>query len=139
MSHLEQVIEKIINDPVLQQELKEEMFRLIKFIQGNPNIKYFPLARIKKITQCDNAQCLNIAVYFCGESLKVFEPRYSYILEDNHEIELTKYEFKHFLSHRHECLSKDGFFICPVLKERLYFYFTTSINMNTDNEEWEID
>ncbi|EPW0587931.1 hypothetical protein ACWBTD_005129 [Klebsiella pneumoniae] len=93
MGHLEQAKLKISDDPVLQLELKEEMLRLIYFIENNPSIKYFPLSKIKSITKTDNNKCLNIAVYFCGETLKILEPRYSYILEDNEELELTKVEF----------------------------------------------
>ncbi|EFV1986689.1 hypothetical protein HRI91_001648 [Salmonella enterica] len=139
MGHLEQAKLKISDDPVLQLELKEEMLRLIYFIENNPSIKYFPLSKIKSITKTDNNKCLNIAVYFCGETLKILEPRYSYILEGNEELELTKVEFKHYLYHRNECLKKDGHFVCPVLKERLSFYFTTSISIIGDDGDWEID
>ncbi|QDK20883.1 hypothetical protein ES815_22240 [Leclercia adecarboxylata] len=139
MGHLEQVKIRIQNDPVLQLELKEEMFRLITYIEKNPKIKYFPLTKIKSITKSNNTECMNIAIYFCGETLKIFEPRYSYILEGNQEIELTKSEFKYYLYHRQECLSKDGYVICPVLKERLFFYFTTSLSTYSDDEDWEID
>lgn len=41
MGHLEQAKLKISDDPVLQLELKEEMLRLIYFIENNPH-KIFP-------------------------------------------------------------------------------------------------
>lgn len=140
MNNLDQAKHTIRKNPILESQLKEDMLRLVTFIENNPQVKYFPLAKIKKITNSEaNEKCLHIAIYFCGEKIKLFEPRYSYILEDNCELELTKNEFKFYLINTNECLDKDGFFICPVIKERLSMYFTTSLSIISSLDDWDID
>lgn len=139
---MDQAKTMIVENPVLEPELKENMLRLINFIERNPSIKYFPLTKIKNITQTEKYEvCLQIAAYFCGERMKIFEPRYSYTLENNCDIELTRNEFKFYYVNRDEALEKNGHYICPVLKERLAMYFTTTITKNILSiyDEWDID
>lgn len=140
MVNLDQAKHTIADNPTFDEELRGKMLRLITFIEKNPQIKYFPLSKINNITKSENVEsCMSIAAFFCGEKLKIFEPRYSYILESNREVELTKEEFKYFLFNREKELKKDGFIISPVLKERLSFYFTTSTDLEISSGEWDID
>jgi len=140
MVNLDQAKHAIFENPVFDDELKGKMLRLIHYIEKNPNTKYFPLSKINNITHSSGRNsCMSIAAFFCGEKIKIFEPRYSYVLENNKEIELSKDEFKFYLFHREEILSKDGYSIFPVLKERLSLYFTITVNIDVSSNEWDID
>ncbi|EMY7639954.1 hypothetical protein ABCT75_004040 [Citrobacter freundii] len=140
MIDLDQARDFISQNPVLETELKEEMLRLVEYIKKNPSVKYYPLSKIKQITKTNESETsLQIASFFCGERLKILEPRYSYILEDNRELELTRNEFKYYLIHREVCLNKNGLEISPVLRERLSLYFTTSANVVIQSDEWDIE
>lgn len=143
MNPLDQARQEIANNSTIEKKLKEEMLRLIKFLEKNPTVKYFPLTKIKKITKSEcNESILNIAIYFCGERTKLFEPRYCYILDNENEIELTRNEFKHYLINRKECLNKDGELVFPVIRERLMMYFTTNISISSDSndsDDWDIE
>ncbi|TCD16936.1 hypothetical protein E0D81_17455 [Lelliottia amnigena] len=143
MKALDQARQEIGKNPILEEQLKEEMLRLVNFIEKHPRVKYYPLTKIKQITKSErNDQILNIAIYFCGERIKILEPRYYYSLDSNKEIELTRNEFKYFLVHREKSLERDGEIISPVIKERLIMYFTTNINISSDSsdsDDWDIE
>ncbi|KKC61687.1 hypothetical protein WG82_21365 [Citrobacter amalonaticus] len=140
MNSLDQARQEIDKNSIFEEQLKEEMLRLVNYIEKHPSVKYYPLTKIKQITKSKrNDEILNIAIYFCGERIKILEPRYSYSVDNDKEIELTRNEFKHFLIHREECLTKDGEVIFPVIKERLMMYFTTNINISSDSDDWDIE
>ncbi|MER1725657.1 hypothetical protein [Enterobacter bugandensis] len=143
MNALDQARQEIGKNPIFEEQLKEGMLRLVNFIEKHPSVKYYPLTKIKQITRSErNEQILNIAIYFCGERIKILEPRYYYSVDGNKDIELTRNEFKYYLSHRDKELEKDGELISPVVKERLVMYFTTTINISvdsSDSNDWDIE
>lgn len=143
MNPLIQARQEINKNPILEKNLKEEMLRLINYIEKHPHVKYFPLDKIKQITKSEhNESILNIAIYLCGEKIKLLEPRYSYFLDNDKEIELTRNEFKHYLVHREDFLHKYDETIYPVIKERLVMYFTTNLTSYNDlngSDDWDIE
>lgn len=143
MNPLIQARQEIRKNSTLEKNLKVEMLRLINYIEKHPHVKYFPLDKIKEITRSErNESILNIAIYLCGERIKLLEPRYSYFVDNDKEIELTRNEFKYYLVHRDEALSKFDEIIFPVIKERLVMYFTTNLtsyNYMDDYDEWDIE
>ncbi|ASG37980.1 hypothetical protein OQ853_06660 [Enterobacter roggenkampii] len=140
MSKLDQVKDFISHNPVLETELKEEMLRLVEYIKKHPDVKYYPLSKIKTVTKTvEDDTSLQIASFFSGDKFKILEPKYSYILEDNHEIELTRSEFQYYLFHREVCLNKEGVEVCPVIRERLSLYFAIAGNVETDSDEWDVE
>lgn len=143
MNALDQARQEITKNPILEKKIKEEMLRLISYIEKHPHVKFFPLTKIKQITKSENNDTIyNIAIYFCGEKIKIFEPRYSYYKDNDDEIDLTRDEFKYFLIHREKGLERFGKEIKPVLKERLMMYFTTKeveSNLPFDADDWDIE
>lgn len=142
MNILDQARGEILKNSSLEGNLKIAMLRLIDYIEKYPNIKYFPLIKIKKITKSErNDTVLNIAIYLCGERIKILQPRYSYFVDNDTEIELTRDEFKYFIMNNDKCLRKNEYMIHPVIKEQLVMYFTTMTTYRELNEsdDWDID
>ncbi|GCW61575.1 hypothetical protein HmCmsJML116_03831 [Escherichia coli] len=75
---------------ILPQDIIENFYNVIDYIDENRQISYYPIKRLRQASNCINdEQLLNIVKYFCGAHSRLFEITYCYYDEDSEEHPIT--------------------------------------------------
>lgn len=116
------------NNKAFSETERHEILRVAEFIVANDDTHYYPLSKIKDISNCINTDgCLYVARYLCGEHIKLLTPRYCYIEFEGKELQLTQDEFKVALK-AVDCPTIGEYgVIHNFSKERLNMYFVKTV------------
>ncbi len=115
---------------------KSSVEKLLKYMEQNTSIHYFPMSVIKHVSECeDKDECLQIATFLCGDYLRMLRPVYAYIDYDDNEILLSKDDFRKALRANTSFMTEEGVTIEGFKRNRLNFYFVRYV----EDEEVELD
>lgn len=131
------VIEFITEKAIFPKGMKSKALQFLQYLNCEKDDYYYPLTKIKKITELDTKSSLALARFFCGSAVSLLEPQYIYVTHDDDVIKITKNDFNKGIVYLGEkFITDDSYALDNFDKRRLRFYFVRKIDAEYEELEW---
>ncbi|NOI88442.1 hypothetical protein [Vibrio sp. 99K-1] len=131
------VVEFISEKAQFAPGVKGKVLAFLNYLEKEQDDFYYPLAKIKKITDLDVVDSMSVARFFCSKSISLLEPKFIYINHDDDVIEITKTDFNSaIVSVDSSFKTEDSTLLQPFDNKRLKFYFVRKVEVEYEEYEW---
>ncbi|EGR1696495.1 hypothetical protein OA39_02480 [Vibrio campbellii] len=135
------IIEYITDKAIFADGVKSKVFTLLNYLETQQNEHYYPLTKIKNITNLSTSSSMEVARFFCSPAVSLLEPKFIYITFEGQSIEITKADFNNGL--RFDSLNQGSDFITEENEKiegfdrrRLKFFFIRKVEAEYEELEW---
>ena len=87
------VVEFITEKAIFPNGMESKAIKFLQHLNCEKDDFYYPLTKIKKITELDTESSLALARFFCGSNVSLLEPQYVYVTHDDEVISISKNDF----------------------------------------------
>ncbi len=84
------VVEFITENTIFPNGMESKAIKFLQYLDCEKDDFYYPLTKIKKITELDTESSLALARFFCGSNVSLLEPQYVYVTHDDEVISISK-------------------------------------------------
>lgn len=131
------VVEFITENTIFPNGMESKAIKFLQYLDCEKDDFYYPLTKIKKITELDTESSLALARFFCGSNVSLLEPQYVYVTHDDEVISISKNDFnKGIRCSADSFVTEDSHDLEHFDKRRLKFYFVRKVEAEYEEFEW---